>query len=163
MKKIFAVTREGSRIFSRGGGGLGGFSKKNSKPNFDQIDFPTSPKVLKRRCFGQTFCAAEKILKKQVKKPFLGTFWKILTKKRVFFWRALPLEVSIHWRRTPFWPAFSKFCLRRRNFGQNRVFVLLWKSSQNQFGRPKKSRQNVRKFFENPPPREKPRSALPCM
>ena len=40
---------------------------------------------------------------------------------------------------------------------------MLWESSKNQFGRPKKKkgRQNFRKFFENPPPppRENPRSA----
>ena len=36
----------------------------------DQIDFPSSPKALKRRCFGQIFCAAGKFLKKQVKKQF---------------------------------------------------------------------------------------------
>ena len=50
-----------------------------------QIDFPISPKALKRRCFGQTFGAAGKFLKKQVKKPVLGTFWNILTKKTRFF------------------------------------------------------------------------------
>ena len=45
---------------------------------------------------------------------------------------------------------FSKFCLWRRSFGKNRVFVMIWESSENQFGRPEKnSRQN---FFENPPP-----------
>ena len=40
---------------------------------------------------------------------------------------------------------------------------MLWESSKNQFGRPKKKkkgRQNFGKFFENPPPpRENPRSA----
>ena len=47
---------------------------------------------------------------------------------------------------------FSKFCLRRRNFGQNRVFVMLWESSENQFGRPKKMSTKFLNFFENPPP-----------
>ena len=44
-----------------------------------------------------------------------------------------------------FWPVFfsSKICLRRRKFGQNRVFTVICESSENQFGRPKKrSRQN---------------------
>ena len=41
----------------------------------DQINILSSPKALKRRCFGQIFCAAGKFFKKQVKK-----FWKILTK-----------------------------------------------------------------------------------
>ena len=49
----------------------------------DQIDFSSSPKALKRRCFRQIF-------EKSQKKPFLGIFWKILTKKLHFFWRALP-------------------------------------------------------------------------
>ena len=43
---------------------------------------------------------------------------------------------------------FSKFCLRRRNFGQNRDFLVLWESSENQFGRPKKRSIKFRKIFE---------------
>ena len=60
---------------------------------FDQIDFQSSPKAVKRR---KTF------EKTGQKKPFLGTFWKILTKKSRFFLRALPLKVSIYWHRRPF-------------------------------------------------------------
>ena len=41
---------------------------------------------------------------------------------------------------------FSKFCLRREKLDQNRVFLLLWESSDNQFGRPKKRSTNFRKF-----------------
>ena len=46
-------------------------------------------------------------------------------------------------------------------FGQIRVFILFWESSENQIGRPKKGRQSFKKSFENPPPppRENPRSA----
>ena len=40
----------------------------------EQIDFPSSSKALKGPCFCQIFCAAGQFLKKQVKKPFLGTF-----------------------------------------------------------------------------------------
>ena len=63
-----------------------------------------------------------------------------------------------------FLPVFSKFCLRRRKSGRNSVFLVLWQSSENQFGRPKKKgRQNFRFFLKNPPPppppRENPRSA----
>ena len=48
---------------------------------------------------------------------------------------------------------FSKNCLRRRKFSKNRGKTVLWESSKNQFGRPKKKgRQNFGKFFENPPP-----------
>ena len=56
-----------------------------------------------------------------------------------------------------FLTVFSKICLRRRKFCQNRRKTVLWESSKNQFGRPKKkkSRQNFGKFFENPPPLEK--------
>ena len=65
-----------------------------------------------------------------------------------------------------FLTVFSKICLRRRKFCQNRRKTVLWESSKNQFGRPKKKkkgRQNFGKFFENPPPpRENPRSAPDC-
>ena len=41
-------------------------------------DFPSDPKALKRTCFGQFFCAADKTLKKKTgqKNAFLGTFGK---------------------------------------------------------------------------------------
>ena len=64
--------------------------------------------------------------------------------------------------KTAFLTVFLKICLRRRKFCQNRGKRVLWETSKNQFGRPKKkkSRQNFGKFFENPPPpRENPRSA----
>ena len=45
-----------------------------------------------------------------------------------------------------FWPVFfSKTCLRRIKFGQNGAFIVIWESSENQFGRPKK----IDKIFEN--------------
>ena len=64
--------------FSRAGGGAD-FQKifENFDDLFflvDQIDFPSSPKAVKRPCFGQIFCAAGIFLKKQVKKAVLGTF-----------------------------------------------------------------------------------------
>ena len=73
------MLRGGSRIFSRGGGGGGGGSDfQKIFENFDdlflgvdQIDCPSSPKNLKRRCFDQIFCAAGKFLKKQVKKAII--------------------------------------------------------------------------------------------
>ena len=83
----FVSVRDESRFFSRGGGI---FSKILSIYFYvDQIDFSSSPKALKRPCFGQSFCAAYKILKKQAKKEFLSTFWTILTKK-LHFLRVLP-------------------------------------------------------------------------
>ena len=59
---------------------------------------------------------------------------------------------------------FSKICLRRRKLRQNRGKTVLWESSKNQFGRPKKKKvvksQNFGKFFlKIRPPRENPRSA----
>ena len=59
--------------------------------------------------------------------------------------------------KTAFLTVFSKICLRRTKFSQSRGKTVLWESSKNQFGRPKKkkSRQNFGKFFENPPPLEK--------
>ena len=60
--------------FSRGGGGGGGgFSQIFVDLFFirsTRIDFPSSPKALKRPCFGQILCAAGKILKKAPKKAF---------------------------------------------------------------------------------------------
>ena len=43
----------------------------------------------------------------------------------------------------------------------NRVYLAIWESSENQLDGFKKSLQNFWKFFENPPPphREKPRPA----
>ena len=67
--------------------------------------------------------------------------------------------------KTAFLTVFSKICLRRRKLCQNRGKTVLWEISKNQFGRPKKKkgRQNLGKFFENPPPppleKENPRSA----
>ena len=59
------------------------------------MDFPSSPKALKRTCFGQIFCAAVKILKKnRPKKAVLGTC-KILTKNSAFSARAAPSKLVI--------------------------------------------------------------------
>ena len=46
-----------------------------------------------------------------------------------------------------YWPV-SKICLWRR---QNRVFLVLWESSENQFNRPKKRSTKLSIFFENLP------------
>ena len=54
---------------------------------------------------------------------------------------------------------FSKFCWCR-NFGQNRVFLVLWENSENQFGRPRKKVEKIfESFLKIRPPRENPRSA----
>ena len=59
--------------------------------NYTKVSPLRSPTNFKKGIF------SKKIAKNRSKKPFLGTFWKILTKKRVF-WRALPLKISIYWR-----------------------------------------------------------------
>ena len=69
------------------------------------------------------------------------------------------LKNAIFWskfaKKRFFWPVSSKFCMRLKNFVQNKVFLMLWVSSENQLDRPKKCRPSFRKFFENPPPLEK--------
>ena len=80
-----------SKIFSRGEGQIFKIISKNFDLFFDQIDFPSSRKALKRRCFWPT-------LKNRSKKSLLGIFWKIWTKKLHFLARAPPLKVSIYWR-----------------------------------------------------------------
>ena len=49
----------------------------------------------------------------------------------------------------------SKFYLRRKIFGQIGISIMIWESSENQFGRPKKNTTNFLKIFENLPPVEK--------
>ena len=61
--------------------------------------------------------------------------------------------------KTAFLTVFLKICLRRRNFCQSRAKTVLWESSKNQFGRPKKKKKVV-KILENfskirPPPSRK--------
>ena len=56
---------------------------------------------------------------------------------------------------------FFKILPAAQNFGQNRVFVVLWESSENQFGCCGRSKKKIDdKIIENspPPPRENPRS-----
>ena len=57
-----------------------------------------------------------------------------------------------------FWPFFKNLSQnRRRKLGQNRVFILVWESSENQFGRTKKKFDKIFKncFKVRPPPLEK--------
>ena len=85
-----------SKIFSRGGGG-GDFQKivENFDDlffNADKIGFPSSPKALKGRCFGEIFCATGKFLKKQVEKAVFGHFMENFDKKNAFFFARGPLQ-----------------------------------------------------------------------
>ena len=67
-----------------------------SQPNW----FYELPKALKCPCFGQTICAAGKIVKKnRPKKEFLDTFfWKSFDKNSVFFGPQLLFKISNYWR-----------------------------------------------------------------
>ena len=78
--------------FSRGGGGgAADFFKKCSK--ILTTFFLGRPNCLSELCLGQIFCAVVKIKKKTAqKKPFLGNFLKILTKKKSRFFGAAPPE-----------------------------------------------------------------------
>ena len=49
--------------------------------------------------------------------------------------------------KTAFLTVFSKICLRRRKFCQNCGKTVLWESSKNQFGRPKKKKRSS-KFWK---------------
>ena len=69
-------------------------------------------------------------------------------KKRNFFFQS---KFSKKCLKTPFWPVFQMFACGAEFFFQNRVFLVLWESSEFHFARPKKGRQNFRSFFENPP------------
>ena len=62
-------------------------------------------------------------------------------KKRDFF-----VKIFQKVPKNGFLTVFSKICLRRRKFCQNRGKTVLWESSKNQFGRPTKKK--VVKIFE---------------
>ena len=79
--------------------GKGGFSKvvKNFVVFFfsvEQIGFPSTTRALKLLCFGQIFCAAGKVLKKQATKIALRHTLETLDQKIAFFWRAFPSKLA---------------------------------------------------------------------
>ena len=88
--------------FSRG---RGGFSIKKIE-NFDDLFFflgrPNRffelSQSSKKTLFWPIFLRRRQFLKKQVKKAVFGQFLENLDKKTRFFWRALPLKISIYWR-----------------------------------------------------------------
>ena len=74
-------------------------------------------------------------------------------KKRDFF-----VKIFQNCPKTAFLTVFSKICLRRRKFSQSRAKTVLWESSKNQFGRPKKKKKVVKileNFLKIRPPLEK--------
>ena len=59
----------------------------------DQIDFPSSPKAVKRPCFGQIFSGAVNFLEKQVKTAVFGHFLEIFDQKTRFFGARSPSKL----------------------------------------------------------------------
>ena len=66
--------------------------------------------------------------------------------------RDLLAEIFRKVHKNPFFGLFfKKNYLRRRKIDQSRVFIVIWESSENQFGRPKKmfeSQHDLCSFFE---------------
>ena len=110
---------------------------------FSEILFwPTDPKVFLRAPLAPIYTNFEGERAPKKNAIFLSKFFKKCPK-------------------TAFLTVFSKICLWRRKFCQSTGKTVLWESSKNQFGRPKKK---VVKVLENflkirPPLRENPRSA----
>ena len=106
---------------------------------FSEIHFwPTDPKIFLKAPSAPIYTnfEGERAPKSAI---FLSTFFKKCPK-------------------TAFLTVFSEICLRRRKFSQNGGKKVLWESSKNQFGRPKKKK--VVKIFDfflkiRPPPLEK--------
>ena len=131
-----ACTRGGFR-----GGGGGTPSPSGIRPpadpkgppfdTFSRIHFwPTEPKIFLKAPLAPIYTNFEGERAPKKNAIFLSKFFKKCPK-------------------TAFLTVFSQICLRRRKFSQNRGKTVLWESSKNQFGRPKKK---VVKFLENPPP-----------
>ena len=83
-------------------------------------------------------------------------FWQ--TDPKIFLKApSAPIYTNFEGERAAFWLFFSKICLRRRKFSQSRGKTVLWESSKNQFGRPKKKVVKILEIFLKirPPPLEK--------
>ena len=65
-----------------------------------------------------------------------------MPKKKAIFWS----KFSKKCLKSGFWP-FSKICLQRRKLGQIKVVIVICKTSENQFGRPKKKVDETFKIF----------------
>ena len=102
-KLKMSLCRGGSRIkFSN--------FRKFCRPFFwvDHIDFPSSPKALKRLCFGQVLCAKGKILNKQIKKGVFSHFLKNFDQKNAFFSARAPPSKLEYWRKMCLFLLFLK-------------------------------------------------------
>ena len=104
----------------------------------NQIDFPSSPKALKRPCFGQIFCAADKFLKKHAKKFVCRLFLRNFDHKTRLFVARSPLIISIYWSQMHFQKIrvhrqkkFLKIVQRRYAWGRQGV-----ESLRKKIGRP---------------------------
>ena len=130
-----------SRGGFRGGGGRGGADAPSSGirppadpkgPPFDtfsEIHFwPTDPKIFLKAPLAPMYTNFEGERAPKKNAIFLSNFFKKCPK-------------------TDFLTVFSKICLRRTKFSQNRVKTALWESSKNQFGRTKKKRSSKFSIF----------------
>ena len=115
---------------------------KPKGPPFDTFSeiqlWPTDPKIFLKAPLAPIYTNFEGERAPKKNTIFLSTFFKKCPK-------------------TAFLAVFSENCLQRRKFCQNRGKTVLWESSKNQFGRPKKKgHQNLWKFFwKSAPPLEK--------
>ena len=81
---VLAAVLSGADLgFSRGGGA-------DFQKIFTPFDFPSSPKALKRRCYGQIFCAADNFFEKTGQKAVFGALFGKLDKKIACFLARAP-------------------------------------------------------------------------
>ena len=96
-KNTYLLPGGGSRIFSRGGGRI--FFENFVDLFFfrsTELIFWALPKHGLVPVWGQIFCAAGKILKKQSKQGVFRHFLESFDQKIAFFRSALPLKISIY-------------------------------------------------------------------
>ena len=77
-------------------------------------------------------------------RPTLKFFYRRLGRQYILTLRGSARQNNAFF---PFLACFSRFCLRRRKFCLNRDKTVLWESSKNQFGRPKKKKRSS-KFWK---------------
>ena len=129
------------------GGGGGGRGQTPFTQGFDPVPTQRVPPLIlfKKSIFGQPTL---KIFKRRLWRQYILTLRSSARQKNAIFGQNFSKSAQTR--------LFSKICLRRRKFCQNRGKTVLWESSKNQFGRPKKSSKFKKiLFFENPPPLRK--------
>ena len=136
-----------------GGGGGGGWVRRTFSLPPSGIRPPADPK-------GTTLYYFEiSIFGLLTLKFFLRRLWcqstSILRGERAPKKRDFLVEIFQKVPKNAFFGLFSNICLRRRKFGQIMVLIVVWESSENQFGRPKKRSKKFSIFFGKSAPFEK--------